>query len=325
MRSPTSSPATAGANVLDGRGGADAMRGLAGDDTYVVDNAGDIVDETGGGGTDLVRSSVSFSLADAAHAKGSIENLTLLGNANLNGTGNALANVLTGNAGANILDGQGGNDTLDGGGGADSMRGDAGNDTYVVDNAGDVVDESVAGSDGIDLVRSSVSFSLLDAAHAKGAIENLTLVGNAAINGAGNALANVLVGTGAANVLAGNLGNDFLTGSGGTDTFLFDTKLNKLSNVDHVTDMVHLTDFLELDHTVFSRIKLGDGHLKDAAFYAGHGAHNGHDGSDRIVYDTDSGGLYYDRDGAGGHKAKLFAYLDGSPDDISAKDFIIVA
>ena len=157
-------------------------------------------------------SSVSFSLADTAHSKGSIENLTLLGNANLSGTGNARDNVLTGNAGANILDGQGGDDTLDGRGGADALRGGAGNDTYVVDNAGDVVDESVAGSGGVDTVRSSVSFSLLDAAHAKGAIENLTLIGGAAVNGTGNASANTMIGNAAANILAGNLGNDVLTG-----------------------------------------------------------------------------------------------------------------
>ena len=190
------------------------MRGLAGNDTYVVDNAGDVVDETGRKMEPTRCSRRSASALPTAHAKGDIENLTLTGSAAINGTGNALANVITGNAGANILDGQGGNDTLDGRGGADTMRGGAGNDTYVVDNAGDVVDESVAGSDGVDTVRSSVSFSLLDAAHAKGAIENLTLIGGAAINGTGNAGANTMIGNAAANILAGNLGNDVLTGGG---------------------------------------------------------------------------------------------------------------
>ena len=56
------------------------MFGGTGNDTYVVDNVGDVVDETGGDGTDTVQSSISFSLADPVHAIGDIENLTLTGN-----------------------------------------------------------------------------------------------------------------------------------------------------------------------------------------------------------------------------------------------------
>ena len=72
--------------------------------------------------------------------------------------------------------------------GADNMRGGAGNDVYVVDNAGDIVDESMAGSNGIDTVQSSISFSLANTARVLGAVENLTLLGSGNINGTGNAL-----------------------------------------------------------------------------------------------------------------------------------------
>jgi len=188
------------------------MIGGTGNDIYVVDNLGDVVDETGGDGTDTVQASIAFSLA----ALGSIENLTLTGSAAINGTGNALDNVIIGNAGNNILTGLGGNDTLNGGTGADTMFGGTGNDTYVVDNAGDVVNET--GGDGTDLVQSSVNFSLADPVHAIGNIENLTLTGTGWINGTGNALDNVIIGNAGNNILVGLAGADTLDGGAGTDT-----------------------------------------------------------------------------------------------------------
>ena len=208
-----------GNDTLDGGAGADAMTGGAGNDTYVVDNAGDTVDESAGGGTDLVQSGVTFSLTGNAST---VENLTLTGTGNIDGTGNDLANVLTGNSGNNSLSGgigndtltgNGGNDTFDGGAGADAMTGGAGNDTYVVDNAGDTVDESAGG--GTDLVQSSVNFSLTGNA---ATVENLTLTGGSNINGTGNDLANILTGNSGNNSLSGGLGNDTLTGNGGNDT-----------------------------------------------------------------------------------------------------------
>jgi Ca2+-binding RTX toxin-like protein len=93
------------------------MRGNGGNDIYIVDNAGDTVFESANAGTDTVRSSVSFNLTGQ-----SIERLELTGSANINGTGNGVANTITGNAGKNILNGATGNDTLTGGGGIDFFR-----------------------------------------------------------------------------------------------------------------------------------------------------------------------------------------------------------
>ena len=210
-----------GNDTLNGGGGADHMFGGTGNDTYVVDNRGDVVDETGGSGSDTVQSSISFSLADPVHAIGDIENLTLTGTANINATGNALDNVLIGNSGDNVLIGLDGNDILNGGAGADKMYGGTGNDTYVVDNAGDVVNET--GGSGIDTVLSSVSFSLADPKHAIGDIENLTLTGTANINATGNALDNVLIGNSGNNVLIGGAGADTLDGGAGIDTASYAT------------------------------------------------------------------------------------------------------
>ena len=95
--------------------GADVMRGGAGNDTYVVDNSRDSAIEIAGQGIDQVVSSVSVTLA------ANIENLALTGSANLNGTGNALANVIVGNSGSNILNGGFGDDALAGGAGHDTF------------------------------------------------------------------------------------------------------------------------------------------------------------------------------------------------------------
>lgn len=169
----------------------------------MVDHAGDSVVELQDQGVDIVRFWVDYTLG------ANVENLTLLGNVAIAGTGNDLDNILIGNAANNTLIGGAGNDTLNGGLGADAMSGGAGDDSYVVENTGDVVTENA--NQGVDLVRSSVDFTL-------GAnVENLTLFGTASVNGTGNALDNTLVGNAADNVLTGGLGNDSLNGGEGAE------------------------------------------------------------------------------------------------------------
>jgi len=193
-----------GNDTLDGGSGADMMSGNAGNDTYVVDNIGDLVIEAAAEGTDLVQSSITYTLTD------NVENLTLTGSANINGTGNVLDNVILGSSGSNTLVGLEGNDTLNGSGGADTMIGGIGNDSYVVENTGDTVIEAV--DEGLDNVQSSISYTLT------ANVENLTLTGSANINGTGNALDNVIIGNTGNNVLSGLDGNDTLTGNNGNDT-----------------------------------------------------------------------------------------------------------
>jgi Ca2+-binding RTX toxin-like protein len=100
------------------------LEGGTGNDTYIVYDATDEVIENAGEGTDLVRSSLSYTLGD------NVENLTLTGTAAVNGTGNALANVFTGNTAANVISGGGGGDTLIGGGGGDTLTGGGGADRF---------------------------------------------------------------------------------------------------------------------------------------------------------------------------------------------------
>ncbi|EGF93055.1 hemolysin-type calcium-binding repeat 2 copies family protein [Asticcacaulis biprosthecium C19] len=97
-----------GNDVLDGGAGDDVMTGGAGDDTFGVDSSGDVVTEASGHGTDLIAATVSYTLGE------DVEHLTLTGTANIDGTGNGLANQITGGAGSNVLNGLDGNDTLTG-------------------------------------------------------------------------------------------------------------------------------------------------------------------------------------------------------------------
>ena len=197
-----------GNDTLNGGTGADTLTGGTGNDTYVVDNAGDTTTENADEGTDLVQSTVAWTLG------ANFENLTFTGSSGLAGTGNGLDNVLTGNSGANTLTGLDGNDRLDGGTGNDTMVGGLGNDTYVVQAAGDVVTENAG--EGSDTIESSISIAALAAN-----VENLTLTGSSALNGTGNALNNIIIGNSGANALTGGAGNDTLVGGLGADTFNF--------------------------------------------------------------------------------------------------------
>ncbi|WP_445635845.1 putative Ig domain-containing protein [Nostoc sp. DSM 114161] len=213
-----------GNDILDGGTGDDTLIGGKDDDIYIVDSLSDTITEALNAGTDLVKSSVNWVLG------ANLENLTLIGNEAINGTGNTLNNILIGNTGANILSGENGNDnlsgddgndsllggagndTLDGGAGADSLDGGVGNDIYTVDNLSDTITEGL--NAGTDLVNSSVNWVL-------GAnLENLTLIGTEAINGTGNTLNNILIGNTGANILSGESGNDNLSGDDGNDSLL---------------------------------------------------------------------------------------------------------
>jgi Ca2+-binding RTX toxin-like protein len=274
----------------------------------------------------------SFSDSDGMTKNISIARNTVIENA-VGGSGNDVirgndvANVLTGGAGDDKLYGGLGNDKLDGKSGADHMAGGSGNDIYVVDNSGDVVDET--GASGTDKVMTSVSFSLGDATHAKGGVENLTLTGSGSINGTGNGLANVIIGNAAANVLSGGDGNDTLTGGGGADSLTGGPgadqfRFTGLGAVDTIRDFHSGQDVL-----VFSASGFGGGLAADHAplvdltqsakdFAGVAGAH--------FVYEHDTasyGTLYWDANGGSGADAVSVAKLMNVA-SLSGGDFHIV-
>lgn len=298
-------------NILDGGAGADRMEGGRGADYYYVDNAGDVVVEDVNygefGAGDTIFTTVSYALPD------NVERIQLLGTESINATGNSLDNIMTGNDGDNVLNG---------GAGADTMNGGAGNDTYFVDNTGDRVGDAA----GIDTLMTTLGGNLPDS------LENVVLLGTANLDAYGNAAANVMTGNAGANLLyggagndtidagAGNdwldgsVGNDTLTGGSGADTFRIYADLIP-ANVDTITD------FSTQDTMLVSPMLVGlpEGGLPDSAFYIGSAAH---DGSDRIVYDSATGNLYFDADGTGSIAPVLMAHLPTGL-ALTSADFLI--
>jgi Ca2+-binding RTX toxin-like protein len=299
-------------NILDGREGADTMIGGLGDDTYYVDNISDVVTENANGGLDLVNASIDYTLA------AEVENLTLTGTAN-NGTGNELNNIITGNsrnnelfglAGDDTLIGNGGNDTLDGGTGNDNLSGGGGNDTYYVDNLGDLVTE--AANSGTDTVEASINYTLT------ANVENLVLT-VVALNGTGNDLNNIITGNAGNNILTGGRGNDTLFGGAGVDSFV----LNKPSfGVDTIKDFVSGTDKISISQSEFGGGLTAGNPLLSSQIRIGAGVSSANSASQRFLFNTTNGNLYFDADGIGGVGAVQIGKLEGVS-GLSTGDFHI--
>jgi serralysin len=313
---------------------ADAIYGNGGDDVLHGGSGDDLLD--GGAGSDTYASlpgldPVTVNLAEGFALDGGGDTDTLAGIENADGSdntddtliGDAGANRLRGMTGNDRLEGGAGADTLDGGAGADTMLGGSGDDTYVRDDAGDAIEERP--NSGIDTVLSSVSTEL--GKH----VEHLALTGTAP-SGTGNRLDNVLTGNGAANVLRamagddtllGGPGNDVLSGGGGRDSFVFEDAPGP-ADADLVTDFRSGQDQLRLDDAAFAGIgALGQFAVDDERFAFGDGLSAGADETDRIVYDTSAGNLYYDADGSGAGAALLFATLQGAP-GLNADDILVI-
>lgn len=275
-----------GNDIMTGTYYADKIFGGAGDDTIDGYFGNDLIN--GGAGSDTLSSSSSGA--------------QLLG-----GAGNDKLAAVYGAA------------YLDGGAGDDMMTGGYGDQRFIVDSAGDHVVETYSDmtTGGIDRVFAGVSYTL------SANVETLRLTGSAAINGFGNVLANSLTGNGGDNVLDGRGGIDVLIGGLGKDTFAFSTPIGKL-NADFIADFSSLDDTIRLENTGVGRFNaLAVGALSADAFHAAAGAVRAHDASDRIVYNTTNGALYYDADGLGGADAIRFATLKGAP-TLTNADFVVV-
>lgn len=154
------------------------------------------------------------------------------------------------------------------------------------------------------------------------------------VGGAGNdrffgkAGNDTLIGGAGADTLYGGLGKDSLSGSSGKDVFVFDTAVakKKNTNIDKIVKFSVKDDSIWLENSIFKGLgKKGTptkpAQLSKDLFYVGAKAH---DASDRIIYNKQTGALFYDEDGTGAKAAIQIAILDRNIKDISAKDFFII-
>lgn len=117
--------------------------------------------------------------------------------------------------------------------------------------------------------------------------------------------------------LSGGTGRDVMTGGTGADSFIFDSRLSS-ANADTINDYSVVSDTIRLENSVFTKLKVGK--LAPSAFWTGSKAH---DPSDRIVYDSSKGELYYDADGTGSSKQVLIASLAANL-AMTSKEFLVV-
>lgn len=217
----------------------------------------------------------------------------------------------TGGTGDDTLDGGAGNDTLSGGAGNDTLLGGAGKDSINGGTGSDSINggqgkDSIAGGKGNDVIDGGTDKDTID-----GGAGNDTIFG-----GAGN---DSLKGHKGDDELHGGLGKDTLDGGSGADKFVFDTALSS-SNADVIKGFVHGTDTIVLDADIFAAIgaSLGAGEFRKNS------SGNAQDSSDRIIYETDTGELYYDANGSKAGQKVLIAVLDPNISNLSRGDFEIV-
>jgi len=249
-------------------------------------------------------------------------------------TGSAQANSLSGGAGSDTVSGASGNDTLYGGDGNDSLTGGVGDDriyggagadrAYFTGTAAVTVSLSLTGAQvtghGTDVLQFIEYIS--------SGSGNDRLTGNSSSNsfsagegddilsgGLGN---DSLYGADGNDTVYGGLGNDLLSGGSGNDSFVFSTPLGA-TNVDTITYFSAVEDTIRLENAAFTGLSAG--RLAAAAFRS-NTTGLAQDTSDRIVFETDTGKLYFDRDGIGVAARVQFAVIT-SVSGITNADFLV--
>jgi Ca2+-binding RTX toxin-like protein len=255
--------------------------------------------------------------------------------------------TINGFAGADEIFGFGGKDTLDGGAGNDVISGGDGDDVLI----GGTGNDELKGGAGIDTASYSKAATAVTVdlriaiAQATGGAGSDILTGIESLTGSafndrldGNKAGNVLIGGAGRDVLngyegadwlAGGTGKDTLTGGTAADRFVFDSSLAGSAAIfDTITDFNRAQgDRIVLDKSVFTGLSgAANTALADTAFFASASATAAQDASDRLIYNTTTGALLYDRDGTGSAAAVQIALIGTTTHPaMVAADFLLIA
>ncbi|MFZ4859317.1 MAG: VCBS domain-containing protein [Desulfuromonadaceae bacterium] len=290
----------------------------------------------------------------------SLSGSNLYGNASANTfTGGVGNDILVGNGGNDTLIGGAGNDLINGGSGNDTMSGGDGDDTFSGLMTGDDYMDGGAGIDTLDYssVTNSVTVTLaIQTQPVGGTAGNDTIIGIENVTGStlyanylyGNSVANSLTGGSGNDTLVGNGGNDTLFGGAGNDTinggsgndslnggdgidtlnggigsdvlnggagndiFLFNSALGA-TNIDTLSDFTSGQEVIQLSVSIFGALGAASSIIDVSE-------------SDKLIYNSTTGALSYDADGAGSGAAVQFAIIgSGShPGALLDSDFQLV-
>ncbi|PJI45393.1 MAG: calcium-binding protein [Rhizobium sp.] len=306
---------SAAGDSIIGYGGADRISGGAGDD-YIDGGAGRDA-FNGGAGFDLL----SFSLAhdDVNAVRGIVLNAaagtvtdaygnaeTFTGFESFRGT--QFGDVMTGSSINEVFTGLGGRDRIDGGGGFDEVQ--FNRDIYYGARFEGVTVNLTAGT-AIDGFGRTDTLINIEAVVGSDFADRLT----------GSAVANRLRGEDGNDMLNGRGGNDTLIGGDGRDIFVFNAPLSATTNVDIIDDFSAADDTIWLENAIFTALPT-TGALASTAFVSNTSGLAA-DSSDRVIYERDTGMLYYDSNGSAAGGRVAVAHLDAWL-ILTAADFTVI-
>ena len=309
----------AGDDNIQGNGGDDVIRGGEGADTM---DGGDGVDwlryqgSVDGVTVDLTEDGAGFQSASDGDAEGDV----ISGFENVQGSD--AGDTITGNDDKNYIIGYAGDDNIAGGAGSDTIRGGEGADT--LDGGADADLLQYNGSSAgitIDLRADGAGFQSASGGDAQGDVisgfEHVYAT-NFADTLTGSDDRNILYGYDGDDTIDGGDGKDALRGGNGSDTFIFSTALSA-GNVDRILDFSSAADTIHLASSIFTGL-IG-GALNASAFLI-NDTGLADDAAQRIIYETDTGHLYFDSDGNGAGEGIVFATLTNLP-TIDETDFFV--